>query len=132
MKLRKRLTIGLCAFYLMSIIGIALNMHFCGGTLSKVSFTETVKCNSCKKSEKKGQESDCCKNTSIDAKIKDSHKAEVNLKLAQLFSTELFLGPVFTPASGYASSNLSSHAVNKAPPLSTKLSLHLYNCVFII
>lgn len=130
MRLRKKLTIGLCAFYLMSIIGIALNMHFCGGKLSNVSLTEIVKCNSCKKAEKKGKKSDCCKNTFVESKVKDSHKAEVKFKIAPLFSTELFLGPLITVACDYVSSNLSSHAINKAPPLSAVLSLHLFNCVF--
>jgi hypothetical protein len=130
MKLRQKLTIGLCAFYLITIIGLALNMHFCGGRLADVSFTETAKCGMCKMAEKKGKDSDCCKNTSIDAKVKDSHTAGVKISLAHDFGIELFLGPSFTEISHELSSSVSSYALNKAPPLSARLSLHLFNCVF--
>jgi len=130
MKLRQKLTIGLCAFYLMTIIGIALNMHFCGGRLADVSFTETAKCGNCKMAEKKGKDSDCCKNTSIEAKVKDSHTAGLKVSLAPDFGIQLFLGPLVTESFHNVSSNLFSYAANKAPPLSSRLSLHLFNCVF--
>jgi len=130
MKLRQKLTIGLCAFYLMTIIGIALNMHFCGGRLADISFAETAKCGKCKMAEKKGKDSDCCKNTSIEAKVKDSHTAGLKVSLAPDFGIQLFLGPSFTESYHNISSNLFSYAANKAPPLSSRLSLHLFNCVF--
>lgn len=130
MKLRQKLSIGLCAFYLMTIIGIALNVHFCGGRLADVSFTETAKCGKCKKAENKGEESDCCKNTAIEAKVKDSHKAELNLKLAHDYGIQLFLGPLITDIHYPLSANLSKRALNKAPPLSAILPLHLFNCIF--
>jgi len=130
MKLRQKLTIGLCAFYLMTIIGVALNMHFCGGRLADISFTETVKCGKCKKAEKKGKDSDCCKNTSVEAKVKDSHTAGLKVSLAHDFGVELFLGPLFTGTCHYLSTGLFNHTLNKAPPLSARLSLHLFNCIF--
>lgn len=130
MKLRQKLSIGLCAFYLITIIGVALNMHFCGGRLADVSFTETAKCGKCKKAESKGEESDCCKNTSIEAKVKDSHKAELNLKLAHDYGVQLFSDLLITDVYYSLSAGLSSHALNKAPPLSAILPLHLFNCVF--
>lgn len=130
MKLRQKLTIGLCAFYLMTIIGLALNMHFCGGRLADVSFTETAKCGKCKIAEKKGKDSDCCKNTTVEAKVKDSHKAELTLKLAKDFGLELFSGSLITKTYHTLSSNLSNNALNKAPPLSAVVPLHLFNCVF--
>lgn len=130
MKLRQKFTIGLCAFYLMTIIGLALNMHFCGGRLADVSFTETAKCGKCKMAAEKGKDSDCCKNTSIEAKVKDSHTASSKLILAHDFGVELFLGQFFTESYQELSSRLLSYGLNKAPPLSSRLSLHAFNCVF--
>lgn len=130
MKLRQKLTISLCAFYLVTIIGLALNMHFCGGRLAEISFTETAGCGKCKSAEKKGKESDCCKNTAVEAKVKDSHKAEVNLKLALDYGVELFLGALVTERYHTLSSKLENQTLNKAPPLSAVLPLHLFNCVF--
>jgi len=37
MKTRKKIVIGLCSFYLLSVTGIALNLHFCGNELSSVN-----------------------------------------------------------------------------------------------
>lgn len=130
MKARQKLTLGLCAFYLMSIIGIALNMHFCGGQLSAVRFTETAKCGACKGAEKKKQNSGCCKDTSVEAKVKDSHEAGVKVAVPKDFSLELFLGPMMSDALHFLLPNLFSRTENKAPPLSSVLSLHAFNCVF--
>lgn len=130
MKLRQKLTLGLCAFYLMSIIGIALNMHFCSGKLSEVRFAKAATCSACKGSEKMEKNSDCCKDKSIEAKVKDSHEAGVKVSLPQNFSIELFLGPMVSNAFRVLFPALFSRAENKAPPLSSILSLHAYNCVF--
>lgn len=130
MKLRQKLTIALCAFYLMSIIGIALNMHFCGGKLSSVRFAETAKCGACKKAEKMGKDSDCCKNKSIEAKVKDSHQAGMKVQLPQNFSILLFLKPIFADIFRDLLPVLFSKVENKPPPLSAVLSLHAYHCVF--
>ncbi|SHG75644.1 hypothetical protein SAMN04488522_107162 [Pedobacter caeni] len=121
---------GLCAFYLMSIIGIALNMHYCGGKLSAVRFTETAKCGACKGAEKMKKSSNCCKDTSVEAKVKDSHEAGVKVAVPKDFSLELFLGPALSEAFRLLLPNLFSKAENKAPPLSSVLSLHAFNCVF--
>lgn len=130
MKLRQKLTLGLCAFYLMSIIGIALNMHFCGGELSSVRFSETAKCGACKGAEKMKKSSSCCKDTAVEAKVKDSHEAGVKVAVPKDFSLELFLGPLISDALHVILPNLFSKAENKAPPLSSVLSLHAFNCVF--
>lgn len=130
MKLRQKLTMGLCAFYLITVIGVALNMHFCGGRLAEVSFSETAKCGKCKTAEKAGADSDCCKNTSVEAKVKDTHKAESSLKLAHDYGIELFFGTLVTKAYHTLSTNVYNYTSNKAPPLSAVFSLHLINCIF--
>jgi len=44
MKTRNKIAIGLCSFYLLSVTGIALNLHFCSNELSSVHFTQKANC----------------------------------------------------------------------------------------
>lgn len=121
---------GLCALYLVSVIGIAMNMHFCSGKLSSIRFIETAKCPACAKADKIGNSHNCCKTTSVDVKVKDSHQAGFKIKLPENFSLKLFLGPRVTDALESFLPNYLRLGENKAPPLSSVVSLHIYNCVF--
>lgn len=130
MKLKQKLALGLCAFYLISVIGVALSLHFCGGSLSSVHFTQTAKCKGCVAAEKKAESDSCCKNTSVDAKIKDSHESGSALSLPKNFSIQLFFFPLIWEVVGDILPNLFSRIENKAPPFSARFSLYAYNCVF--
>ncbi|WP_316750260.1 HYC_CC_PP family protein [Pedobacter gandavensis] len=130
MKLRQKLTLGLCAFYLITMIGVALNMHFCSGKLSEVRWVETASCSACKASTKKQESGDCCKDKSIEAKIKDSHQVGAKVKLPTDFSLEMLFSPLISEVFRQLMPTLFSKVENKAPPLSAILSLHAYHCVF--
>lgn len=130
MKLQQKIAMALCALYLISVIGVAMNMHFCGGKLSEVSFKKTAGCASCKSESKYAKSNKCCKNTEVEAKIKDSHKGGTKVDLPQDFSIELFFGPVISELFKIILPNTSGGRDNKAPPLSSIFSLHLLNCVF--
>ena len=130
MKLQQKIAMALCAFYLISVIGVAMNMHFCSGKLSEVSLHKTTGCGSCKSESKLAKNNKCCKNTAVEAKIKDSHKVESKVSLPKDFSIELFLGPVVSELFKIILPNTSGGSDNKAPPLSSIFSLHLLNCVF--
>ena len=121
---------ALCVFYLISMIGVAMNMHFCSGKLSEVSFKKAAGCGACKADEKVGKGNECCKNTVVHAKIKDSHKAGDKISLPQDFSIELFFGSVVSELFKLILPNTSGANENKAPPLSAIFSLHILNCVF--
>ncbi|MBB2150190.1 HYC_CC_PP family protein [Pedobacter gandavensis] len=130
MKLQQKLTLGLCAFYLITMIGFALNMHFCGGKLSEVRWIENASCSACKSSAKKQESGDCCKDKSIEAKIKDSHQVGAKVKLPTDFSLEMLFSPMISEVFRQLMPMLFSRIENKAPPLSSILSLHAYHCVF--
>ncbi|RZK80864.1 MAG: hypothetical protein EOO92_06605 [Pedobacter sp.] len=130
MNFKQKIAMALCAFYLISVIGIAMSMHFCSGKLSDVKFASKATCGACKGEKKAKETHDCCKSTSVDAKIKDSHEPGFKVQLPKDFSTHLFLvKAIFELISSSPSKAISSY-VNKAPPLSTVVSLHIYNCVF--
>jgi hypothetical protein len=130
MKLKQKIALGLCAFYLISVIGVALSLHFCGGSLSSVHFTQTAKCNGCAAAEKKAESNNCCKNTAVDAKIKDSHQSGTAVSLPKNFSIQLFFFPFVWETLENILPKLFSRIENKAPPLSARFSLYAYNCVF--
>ena len=129
MKLQQKIAMALCALYLISVIGVAMNMHFCSGKLSEVTFKKTAGCVACK-GEKAVKTNNCCKDTGFEVKIKDSHKAGSKVDLPQDFSVELFFGTVVSGIVEMVLPNTSGSFENKAPPLSAIFSLHIINCVF--
>ncbi len=130
MKLQQKIAMALCAFYLISVIGVAMNMHFCSGKLAEVSFKKTAGCGACKSESKYAKSEKCCQDTAVEAKIKDSHKGETKVSLPQDFSIELFFGPVVSELFKVILPNTTGGNVNKAPPLSSIISLHILHCVF--
>lgn len=131
MKLKQKLALGLSAFYLVSVIGVALSMHFCGGKLASVSvFANEVGCKYCKAELVTKKDNSCCKNTKVEVKVKDNHKAESSFKLPKLFSLETLLGEKLVEFFRPFFPSFFSKVENKAPPKSARISLHLLNCVF--
>ncbi|RZK55071.1 MAG: hypothetical protein EOO91_14765 [Pedobacter sp.] len=131
MKLKQKLAIGLCTFYLLSVIGVALSIHFCGGKLASVSVTNAqAACKYCKAETADKKDDGCCKNTKIEAKVKDSHQVESSFKLPKLFSFETLLHPKFADLLSQILPSYFSKVVNKSPPKSKGVALHIFNCVF--
>lgn len=129
MKLKQKLALGLCIFYVVSVIGVALSFHFCGGQLSAVHLNQLVSAKGCGM-EKAAATSGCCKNTAVDAKIKDSHQSGVKIELPKNLSIQWFLSPFILEAVKVILPKLLSKAENKAPPFSARVSLYAYHCVF--
>lgn len=131
MKLKQKLAIGLCTFYLLSVIGIALSMHFCGGKLASISITNAqAACKYCKAEATDKNDDGCCKNTKIEAKVKDAHKVESSFKLPKLFSFETLVNPKILDLLNRFLPSYFNKIVNKAPPKSKGVALHVFNCVF--
>lgn len=131
MKLKQKIALGLCTFYLLSVIGVALSMHFCGGKLASVNFySSKAACKFCKNEQPDKKDDGCCKNTKVEVKIKDSHQSETAFKLPKLFSFEMVL-----PVYGYDHFKrilplVFSRISNKTPLVSKRVALHVFNCVF--
>jgi hypothetical protein len=131
MKLKQKLALSLCTFYLVSVIGVALSMHFCGGKLASVSvFADRAACDYCKAEAKDKKDDGCCKNTKVDVKVKDSHQAESSFKLPKLFSLETFISSRISELFKPFFPAFLSRMENKAPPRSTSVAIHVFNCVF--
>lgn len=132
MKLRRKIAYGLCVFYLLSVIGIALSLHFCSGKLSSVDFAAETACKMCKgdESKKLAKDDTCCKNHKVEAKVTDKHQVGEKVNMPKNFSITLFLAPIIADYFQSLLPTLFSSIENKAPPLSSRISLHVFNCVF--
>ena len=128
--MRQNIAFGLSIFYLLSVIGIALSLHFCGGDLSSVRLAAKAKCGMCTADDKTQDGDHCCKNTSVEAKITDSHQSGSSINLPADFGFTLFLAPIISQYLEALLPNFISKAVNKAPPLSARQALYAFNCVF--
>ncbi|WP_443945266.1 HYC_CC_PP family protein [Pedobacter sp. AW1-32] len=131
MKLRQKIALALAVFYTVSVIGVALSLHFCGGKLENVKlFSNEVTCKFCKDIPAQKKDDGCCKNTKVSLKVKDSHQSEAQIKLPKLFSMQLFFQlPSFSFFQNIGS-DFSSKILNKAPPISPKVAIHIFNCIF--
>ncbi len=117
MSLKQKLALSLCTFYLFSVIGVALSLHFCGGKLASISATSAkAVCKYCKAEPIAPKDDNCCKNTKVDIKVKDSVDA-------------IIYAP-FHAVLDYFVPNYFNKLENKAPPKITGVALHIMNCVF--
>jgi len=95
MKLKQKIALSLAVFYAVSVMGLALSLHFCGGKLANVKiFSNEVSCKFCKEIPAEKKDDGCCKNTQVTVKVKDSHQAEAQIQMPKLF----FYPAVYSPA----------------------------------
>lgn len=121
----------MAVFYAVSVMGLALSLHFCGGKLANVKlFNNEVSCKLCKDIPVAKKDDGCCKNTQVTVKVKDSHQTEAQIQLPKLFSIQLFLHPPVLEFLQNIAPQFFNKIANKAPPLSSRLSLHIFNCIF--
>jgi hypothetical protein len=131
MKLKQKLAIGLCAFYIFSVIGIALSMHFCGGKLASVAVNSNkTACKFCKAEPVEKKDNGCCKNTKVELKVKDDHQVGKSFQFAKLFSVDLFLPTNFINQVKNYVPLFFTKLINKAPPKVPKVAVHIFNCIF--
>ena len=68
---KKVFSLVFVGFYVLSIVGLSLNFHYCGSRLAQVQFQNQEIRACC--SEKVEKTSKCCKNQAVTFKVKDHH-----------------------------------------------------------
>jgi len=119
----------LTLLYLITVMGFALNLHFCGSYLASVKIDAPAKsCNMLLSKKMK-----CCANKHFEVKVKDAHQAESQLFLAKTFVVEL-PGLSFAGFSLNTPPVLSDKYSYRGPPdpLLPDISTFLKNCTFRI
>ena len=96
MKTRNKIAIGLCSFYLLSVTGIALNLHFCSNELSSVNFTQKANCIACEPvgNHLLAKKDTCQNNHTVEAKCADEQETSANKDSRNGFSVASFFTPV--------------------------------------
>jgi len=132
MKLKQKIALSLAVFYTVSVMGLALSLHFCGGKLENVKlFSNEVSCKFCADiPAEKIKDDGCCKNTQVTVKVKDSHQTAAKVEMPKLFSIKLFIHPPVLEFISNITPAFFSKISNKAPPLSSRVTLHIFNCIF--
>ncbi|MBB4109471.1 HYC_CC_PP family protein [Pedobacter zeae] len=131
MKLKQKIALSLAVFYTVSVMGLALSLHFCGGKLENVKlFSNEAACKFCKDIPADKKDDGCCKNTQVTVKVKDSHQAGAAVQMPKLFSIQLFLHPPVLAFLANITPKFFTTIPNKAPPLSSRIALHIFNCIF--
>ncbi len=120
----------MCFLYVMSIVGFALSIHFCGGQIADVAISkERLSCQFC--TNESPVDDGCCKDSHIQVKVDDTHKAESGSKVPQVFNTDIwapfkvlrFSGKEVSPA-------LFKWLYERPPHIYKGVAIHLFNCVF--
>jgi len=97
MVLKRTLVILFCFFYFLSSVGVAFNLHYCGGKLKSISFSHSDEKNCC---GKKMKSKNCCKEKSVVYKVKGnqdtsgkyfSFKNNTNIFVAHIHSSGNYL-----------------------------------------
>lgn len=126
----KKISVSLLALlYTVSVLGVALNFHYCLNQVASVKLYNPVKTCTPLKAVKAMK---CCKDKHIDLKVKDGHQASVTTFSAQVFVADLpqILFYVIAPAVKAAAVN---NVTDRGPPLSgSKPPVYLINRNFRI
>lgn len=112
--------------YLVTALGFALNLHFCGKVLAGVTIDQPVKACSVPMASKK-----CCKEKQVDVKIKDSHQAESPSLMMKLFGFEISkipFGDFVLSAQQTLLDKLNATPPPPPPPPSGKEAQYIKNC----
>lgn len=84
--LKRSGAISLTMLYIVTVLGFALNLHYCGTQISSVNINApAVECSMAKIPGKMK----CCKDSQLQVKVKDAHQAEPESVLAKVFGFEL-------------------------------------------
>ena len=68
---KKTFSLVFVGFYMLSIVGLSLNFHYCGTRLAQVQF-QSQEIRACC-SEKVEKSAKCCENQAVTYKVKDRH-----------------------------------------------------------
>lgn len=120
----------LTIMYTVTVLGFALNLHYCGTRIASVQI-DSPAINS--KMKQVCGKMRCCKDKQLQIKVKDAHQAEPFSILSKLFGFEITRLSFnnFFPPSQQPSTDVS---FERGPPdsLWQNIALFIKNCIFRI
>ena len=133
MKLKQKIALGLCLFYVLSVTGMALSMHFCSGKLADVAFFQNeTSCKICNDIPLEKKADNCCEDTEVTAKVDHSHQIAGGITLPSLFLVDHILPyPVFN-FTQHVVENHTNDFFNRPPPGQPKVDILVLHQTFRI
>jgi len=128
--LKKPGAVLLTMLYVVTVLGFALNLHYCGNNISSVKINApAVACGM----DKVAGKMNCCKDTQLQVKVKDVHQAEETSFLSQILGFELPHLP-FGNYSFFPQQPSLEKYFDRAPPDEPVQSIASFikNCIFRI
>jgi hypothetical protein len=86
---KKSGALSLAILYTITVLGFALNLHYCGTKVASVKITAPLNKDAKKADVTCGMNMDCCKNHKVDVKVKDAHETQQTSFLAKIFAFEM-------------------------------------------
>jgi hypothetical protein len=123
--------IVLTVLYIITAMGFALNLHYCGKTITAIKIDAPAK--GCKANMMSGKMK-CCSEKHIDIKIKDSHVGEFPSFLGKLFSFHIARLPFANIVFNIPVTSTQA-TIGRAPPdqpLADNTPTFIKNCTFRI
>lgn len=121
----------LTLLYTVTVLGFALNLHYCGTLLASVKIDSPATTN-CKMESDCGKMK-CCKDKQLQIKVKEAHQAEPFSIISKLFGLDL---PRLSYNGVYAPSRQASvdASLERGPPDRPLLNIVtiIKNCIFRI
>jgi hypothetical protein len=128
--LKKSGALLLTMLYVITVVGFALNLQYCGKVITDVKINAPL--NGCIKSPMAAKMK-CCTQKHVDIKIKDAHESGAVSILAKVFAFQLPVA-LFPPFSFIAHQALFQKSFYEAPPESgqSNVAVFVKNCTFRI
>ena len=124
--------LSLAILYTITVLGFALNLHYCGSKVASVKTSAPAK--AVKSDTTCGMKMNCCKNHQVEVKVKDDHQFEQTSFLAKVFAFEIPKLP-FQDFMFSAQKALLVKFFDRGPPSGKptgKVATFLKNCTFRI
>ncbi len=133
MKLKRKFAIGLCLFYVLSVTGMALSMHFCSGDLADVAFFQNeTSCTMCNDIPLEKKTDNCCEDTEVIAKVDHSHQLTSTLTMPDLFLVDHILPYPALNLTQRVVENTTNDFLNRPPPTQSKVAILVLHQTFRI
>ncbi|MBE7175585.1 MAG: hypothetical protein INR69_04230 [Mucilaginibacter polytrichastri] len=116
--------------YVLAVIGLSLNLHYCGGKLARVSLASHAK--DCEGKSVAKEDAKCCKNTLVNYKVKDDQKASPQFQTEKAKMITLFHHPFLDHFAGPSTEPEIAVTADRGPPPQYTSAIFLRNCTFRI
>ncbi len=111
---KRVLSLVFVGFYVLSIVGLSLNFHYCGTKLAQVQFQGKEVRACC--SEKVEKSAKCCKNQAVTYKVKDQHLGNSSIHVPDLIAVLLIKQEVNAGHKKVLGSDKCVFKLQKPPP----------------